>query len=80
MRGLYVRLRNIKADRAADKGSSHEASSEEIRSVSVEQATDMRREDDPFSMEGEDWTAEDFDPKTCPNYMLDPHNKLDESD
>ena len=80
MRGLYVRLRNIKADRAADKGSLHEASSEETRSVSVEQAPDMRREVDPFSMEGEDWTAEDFDPKTCPNYMLDPHNKLDESD
>ena len=77
---MYVRLRNIKADRAADKGSRHEASSEETRSVSVEQAPDKTMVDNMFSMECEDWAAEDFDPKTCPNYMLDPHNKLDESD
>ena len=46
----------------------------------IPKAPDKMMVDNMFSMECEDWAAEDFDPKTCPNYMLDPHNKLDESD
>ena len=76
MRGLYVRLRNIKA-----QCGSYGASCDETRSATGEQAPDMK-EDDLFSMEGEneDLGAEDCDPKTCPTYMLDPDNRLDDSD
>ena len=76
MRGLFVRLKNIKAQCGR-----YEASDDETRSATGEQEPGMK-EDDLFSMEGEneDWGAEECDPKTCPTYMLDPDNRLDDSD
>ena len=80
MRGLYIRLKNIKAQLEPGCGSHYEEAGDE--SGAAEQGPAVMTVDEALAMTGEEESVgEDVgDPKTCPTKMLDPRNLLDDPD
>ena len=83
MRGLYIRLKNIKAQLEPGCGSHYEEDEEAgDESGAAEQGPAVMTVDEALAMTGEEESVgEDVgDPKTCPTKMLDPRNLLDDPD